>query len=244
MKRLARQVARRFGYRLRPVDPYFHPGAIRKFNADPDNPYLISFPRTGSHWLRMLVELYYERPLLVRSFYFPHRTDFLLVHDHDMDLQVDRRSVLYLFRNPVDTIYSQLSYHREPLDSPLRIAHWAGRYALHLAKWLVDRRGFGRFTVLRYEAMKADLSAEFARVIEHLGGTFDADRLQHVQARVTREEVKDRVTYNDQVMTLGDGYESARDRFRREQDGRVWDAIRAVSHTVYGDADAIPRHLT
>ena len=31
-------------------------------------PFLVSFPRTGSHWLRMLMELYFDKPSLTRSF--------------------------------------------------------------------------------------------------------------------------------------------------------------------------------
>ena len=38
----------------------------KAYTANLQNPFLISFPRTGSHWLRMLCELYFERPTLVR----------------------------------------------------------------------------------------------------------------------------------------------------------------------------------
>ena len=83
---------------------------IDKFIANPDNTFLVSFPRTGSHWLRMLTELYFGRPSLVRVFYYSERQDFLMLHAHDLELDVERLRVIYLYRHPVETIFSQLYY--------------------------------------------------------------------------------------------------------------------------------------
>ncbi len=33
--------------------------------SNPDLPYLISYPRTGSHWLRLVMEEYFDKPSLV-----------------------------------------------------------------------------------------------------------------------------------------------------------------------------------
>ena len=82
--------------------------SIRKFEDNPDNPYLVSFPRTGSHWLRMVMERYFGRPSLVRVFYYPERNDFLTLHTHDLELDVQRRNVIYLYRDPVETVFSQM----------------------------------------------------------------------------------------------------------------------------------------
>ena len=49
---------------------------ISAFTRDPENTFLVSFPRTGSHWLRMLTELYFERPSLLRVFYYYNRRDY------------------------------------------------------------------------------------------------------------------------------------------------------------------------
>jgi hypothetical protein len=83
---------------------------IKRFTDNPDFRYLISFPRTGSHGLRMLMELYFEKPALVRAFYFKQSTEFTCYHSHDIDLESDRRNVLYLYRHPVATVFSQMEY--------------------------------------------------------------------------------------------------------------------------------------
>jgi hypothetical protein len=94
---------------------------LRKHLEDPEFPFLVSFPRTGSHWLRMLLELYFERPLLTRTFFFPEKDNYLLLHTHDLELDVKRHNVMYIYRDPVDTIYSQIKYHKE--DSKDRICN-------------------------------------------------------------------------------------------------------------------------
>ncbi len=239
MSKLTRRMLAKMGYRLKPSDPYQHTGAAKRWLKDPENLCLVSFPRTGSHWLRMIVERYFERPLLVRTFYYPGRRDFLLLHDHDMDLQLRCRNVIYLYRDPIDTVYSQLSYYREPIDHSLRIAHWSMRYALHLSHWLIDAPATKQ-TVLRYEDLKADLPRAFRAVCDHVGHPFDEARVRDAAAKVTRGEVREiSQAYNDAVMTVGESYEQQRARFRAEQAPRVWDAIAAVSQSVHGDPQRI-----
>src|SRR5664280_1077746 len=89
--------------------------------SNPDFSFLVSFPRTGSHWLRMIMELYFKKPSLVRIFYFKDAQEFTCYHRHDEELDIERRNVLYLYRNPVDTIYSQLGYYKEDVDNEERI---------------------------------------------------------------------------------------------------------------------------
>lgn len=233
--KLTRRLLKPWGLRLRRDDPHHHPRAAKRWLADPDNLCLISFPRTGSHWLRMIIELYFDRPLLVRTFYHPGRRDYLLLHDHDMDLQLACRNVLYLYRDPVDTVFSQLGYYRQSIDDAHAIVHWASRYALHVAHWLIERRPHTRMTVLRYEAMRSDLAGAFGPLVEHIGGTLDAARLARCADRVTRSEVKQKTTHQEAVMTLGEDYEARRRRFREEQASRVWDAVRAISSLTYRD---------
>ena len=72
----------------------FDPKVIDAFVSNPDNPFIISFPRTGSHWLRMLMELYFDKPMLTRKFFLLDREDYMAIHTHDDDLDVERSNVI------------------------------------------------------------------------------------------------------------------------------------------------------
>ena len=198
---------------------------IDAFAANPDNPYLVSFPRAGSHWLRMVLELYFERPTLVRAFYYPGRTDYLLLHTHDIDLNVERRDVIYLYRDPVDTVYSQLSYHQEDFHDEARIRHWSDLYGRHLDKWLCQERFTTHKTILTYEGLQNNLVGEFVKVTTHLGETLDQARLDRVASQVTKEEVKRKTAHDPQVMQLSDQYQVTRELFREKYGDLVWQLV-------------------
>jgi len=212
---------------------------VEAFESVAQHPFLVSFPRTGSHWLRMLMELYFERPTLVRAFYYPESRDYLLLHTHDMDLQVQRSNVLYLYRNPVDTVFSQMSYEKEDLDSPDRIAFWSGAYSRHLLKWLIEDDFTTRKTILSYEKMRRDLNSEFAKVTGHFSAFLDPERLAAAESRVSRNEVKSKTTHDDRVVQLKSDYEEKRERFRRDHSTDVWKTVLSTHARM---ADFFPDH--
>lgn len=189
---------------------------VQAYCADPDAPFMVSFPRTGSHWLRMLCELYFERPTLVRAFYYPDSEDFLTCHTHDMDLVCERNRVLYLYRDPVDTVFSQINYEEQSTTDQAAVREWAGRYAEHLRKWLVEETFTDEKRVIRYEDLRRDLTGTFAQIAEFFGQTLDAARLEDAASRVTKKEVKRKTGHDDRAVRLKDDYDSRRARFREQ----------------------------
>ncbi|MEJ2556258.1 MAG: sulfotransferase domain-containing protein, partial [Anaerolineae bacterium] len=198
---------------------------IEAFTANPDNTFFISFPRTGSHWLRMIMELYFERPSLVRVFYYPERDDYLTLHSHDMQLDVERSHVIYLYRDPVDTIYSQLNYCKESLDDLERVSYWSDLYGQHLNKWLFREQFTSQKTVVIYERMKENLDVEFEKITRHFGHSLSATKLAVAAARVSKNEVKRKTRHDPQVVQLQSSYEVKREIFRQKHGKIVWEAV-------------------
>ena len=95
---------------------------VKKYIHDEEFPWLISFPRTGSHWLRMIMELYFEKPSLVRVFYEKDAAEFTCYHQHDENLSLNwKKNVLYLYRDPTATVYSQMKYYMQDLTDRKQI---------------------------------------------------------------------------------------------------------------------------
>jgi hypothetical protein len=198
---------------------------IEEFIANPDNTFLVSFPRTGSHWLRMLTELYFGRPSLVRVFFYPERQDFLMLHTHDLELGVERSRVIYLYRHPVETIFSQLHYHNQRSDNREQITYWSDLYGRHLEKWLHSEQFSTRKTIITYEGMKKDLTVEFTKITEHFDQTLNRDQLEQVNKLVTKETVKRKTKQDEQVIQLKPSYEVERQRFRQNHSELVWSVV-------------------
>jgi hypothetical protein len=205
------------------------PAILDRFLSNPHFPWLVSFPRTGSHWLRMIMELYFGKPSLRRIFYFPEATEYTCYHWHDVDLTTrDVKSVIYLYRHPVDTVYSTLRYHKEDVTDAQRVRHWTEAYARHLAKWILDETFTVRKSTIRYENLREKPVEEFGKVCAHLDSSVDAGRLQDAMARVSKGELKKLTGHDDQVVNLSQDYDAQRSAFRARFDGAIMDGVTAV----------------
>jgi len=192
-----------------------NPEIIATALSDPDFPWLISFPRTGSHWLRMIMELYFEKPSLVEVYYYKDAQEFTCIHRHDPKLKYKIvRNLIYLYRNPVDTIYSQMSFRKEDLNDRDRIEYWANIYGRHLAKWLIDAKAPNRKTVISYEEMKTDMNAVFKKLCKHFGYPFQEEKLSKAMAEVSKEKLKEQTTHTPQVVNLSSAYQEGKKKFK------------------------------
>ena len=204
------------------------PEVIKTFTDNPDFPYLVSFSRTGSHWLRMIMELYFEKPSLARAFYFKNATDFTCYHRHDMELELRRENVLYLYRNPVETVYSQLSYYKENPDDQERRHYWTNLYARHLSKWLEHDDFTREKTVITYEGMKSDMHREIEKICGHFGKDFDPAKLDLVLGQVSKDELKKKTKHDQQVVNLTDAYRNEREVFRKKYGELIFDELYSI----------------
>jgi len=204
------------GFRVRNNSESFaNEELVNAFTDVPEFPYLVSFPRTGSHWLRMVMELYFEKPSLVRAFYFKDATEFTCYHTHDMDLDIRRENVIYLYRDPVETVYSQLKYYKESPDDDSRRNHWTELYAGHLSKWLLHEGFTKKKTIITYEDMKSRMSGEIQKICRHLDEDFDLQKLAQVEMKVSKENLKKKTRHDEQVVNLSGSYQADRETFTR-----------------------------
>jgi hypothetical protein len=201
---------------------------IKSFTRNPDFPYLVSFPRTGSHWLRMIMELYFRKPSLVRAFYFKDATDFTCYHTHDMDLDLQRENVIYLYRNPVETVYSQLKYYKENIDDESRRRYWSEMYAHHLSKWLIHDDFTKKKTVITYEGMKKDLHKQMINLCEHFGEEYNRTHLELVEIEVSKEQLKKKTKHDQQVVNLTDTYTRERDSFKSKYSQIIYQDLYSI----------------
>lgn len=205
------------------------PWDLERFVSNPDNPALISFPRTGSHWLRCVLELYSGRPLLPRTFFCFDSDRYLLYHTHDFDLSFAGRNVLYLCRDAVATVYSQLVFEGRSMDDRATTTKASRGYGLHLSTWLLKRGTDARITALTYERIKKSPETELTKVCDHLGLAFERERMAGVLARVTRELVGTLTPHDRRVVRFDADYEARRRQFRDQMGSLVYRTVTEVA---------------
>ena len=170
--------------------------AGRNLTVFPDDSYIVSYPRSGSTWLRFLVgnllstnepisfnnlekvipDIHVNsarhiasipRPRLLKSHeYFDHRY----------------RKVVYLVRDPRDVVVSYYRYHLKvrqlqdgyPIDQYVHeflngeLEPWRS-WQGNVASWLEARNGSPHFLLTRYEDLLDNTAAELSRIAEFLG---------------------------------------------------------------------------
>lgn len=206
---------------------------ITSFVANPRNVFLVSFPRTGSHWLRMLMEKYFERPILRRIFYYPYKTNFLALHSHDMELILVRENVIYLYRNPIDVVFSEMIFLREDIGDLERVLYWTNAYATHLNKWLVQEQFTKKKTIVQYEGLLNNPLEEFSKVCAHFGEDIDKDKFLKVYEFVTKDEVLRKNLHDSRIVRIESEYEKTRADFRERWRTAIWEVFlsnRDLSH--------------
>jgi hypothetical protein len=225
----------------------------RPMGYDPRMDYLplfISFPRTGSHWINCVMELYFGRPRLreMRTTLFDGaRTDWMWFHDHDLDLTIRHPHVLYLYREPVGALFSNLVYYSKVPTSPVysrlsdeqrsfarigtdplavdeaTILKFSDNYREHLRKWLLSP--YKASTAVRYDRFKSesDREAEFQKICRFFDKPFDATRMAKAFATVTPEALAEHAVDPAAISShlLTESYACGRRRFAEKWGGAI-----------------------
>lgn len=206
---------------------------ISEIISDPEFLFLISFPRTGSHWLRHIIELYFERPLLLRSFYFGNKKNFFLYHTHDLtnvNTLGNEKSTfyIYLYREPVNTIYSQLRYHEEDLFDEKRVFYWAHLYASHIQKWMIYRNKNAKCVFVKYENLEHKTSDEFNKICNFLNQPFNENKFNKVVKKISYQNVK-KSTNDIKVVNHSSEYKIQRTIFQEKYHNQIYRYINTIN---------------
>ena len=178
--------------------------AGRDFPAFPDDSFLVSYPRSGSTWLRFLIgnlickdcpvtfhnvekiipDIHVNSSRFIASIPRPR-----LIKSHEY---YDPRygKMVYLVRDPRDVVLSYYRYYRKirrfpegyPMEKYIaafltgQLQSW-GSWAQNVTSWLAVREGKPGFLLLRYEDLREDPVCELLRVCDFLEIQCTSDEL-------------------------------------------------------------------
>ena len=172
-------------------------------------PLFISYPRSGSHWINSMMELYFDRPRLRRSrgtFRDKKRRDWMWMADHDIHLKVLKklreskspRKILFLHRNPADVIFSHLNakyknfkYYgyvsgekckdKEYMFGKESVLKETKEWLNHHQQYL-ENHGNIEITVIKYENFLDEKTylTEFKKICDHFNLPFNKHRIERL----------------------------------------------------------------
>lgn len=193
--------------------------AERDFAVYPDDIFLVSYPRSGNTWTRLLmVNLLYPQENVTfanierfipdahwqsnRTLKRTPRPRIIKTHQY---FDPRYRKMIYIVRDPRDIALSYYDFQRKyehiaddyPLEESVKdfvygrlsSVNW-GTWGENVGSWLYTRGQRKDFLLLRYEDMIADTPRELARIARHLSLNVTPERLQTITEQCSAERMR------------------------------------------------------
>ena len=160
------------------------------------------------------MELLFQRPTLVRAFYYFENRDYLCWHTHDDDLTFQRKNIIYLYRDPISTIYSQLRYLGADTSDAEAVKACTLQYREHLTKWLLRESFSHRKLLISYRDLEQSPLATLQRLAGFLRIPWDESRAREAITYVTKDIVRLKTQEHDnRVIDTGLDYSTTKEIF-------------------------------
>lgn len=199
-------------------------------------PLFVSIPRSGCNWIQAVMELTFDRHRALKNPNTPTwmETEFenpLWMHTHDnfnhQDNPIGEKTV-FLYRDPVDVIYSLLKLQKIPANST-SIESFCQRYNRCVGKWL-NKDHFGKVFALTYENFKEHPLEELKALSRWYGIEWNEERAKKAlkitgDKKTTNEKNGDHPAFKNKESGT-EPYELGREDFRRQWDKFIRDRIR------------------
>ena len=208
-------------------------------SAYPNAVAVVGFYRTGTHWLCRLIQEYFGHLIVNRGegegFGSVAPPWGFFHHDILGYMDAPHRAV-YLYRDPVDTMFSWSQMVGTWEYTWDNIRSGAEKYGKHLARWLAPGYAM-HLAVMRYERMRED----FPRICLLANQEVNEGRLDCIFARATEERRLTTREHNQRWdFPTGPEYADARAGFRSEHAALVWKTVLAGREWLQLHFDHLP----
>ena len=190
----------------------------------------VGLSRSGSHWIRLVLEHYMGGNSPLSNFLGSANTNnFRATHDLQLDFVADY--VIYLYRNPIDCIYSNLKYDEidTNVDCISKIDYYLDIWISHIQKWIYDENFTKDKVILCYEKLKNDFNNEFSKLLIFLNLQVNTEKIEEGNNIYTKSKIK-KIVRDDRVINNELNYEIDRELFTQKYKNYIYDKL-PINHS-------------
>jgi len=182
-------------------------------------PYYVGVSRSGSHWIRLVLEGYLDGTSPISSFIackddinvlYSRLSDFKGTHDMQLDFVYD--NVIYLYRNPIDCIFSNLKYDGTDFRNKNEVDKYLEIWIAHIQKWIYDEKFTNKKVILSYEKLKNNFIDEFSKLLEFLNIGINTEKITQSNETYTKSKIRE-IVHDKKVINNESDYELQRSKF-------------------------------
>jgi 50S ribosomal subunit-associated GTPase HflX len=164
----------------------------------------------------MMIEIFFENTDSVDGFTFSRAKNFITDHVHDIDLKFKYDKVIYLYRNPIDTIFSLLKYNKIDINNKAEITRLTKQYSDNVFKWFVSEGFTSNKLIISYEEIKENIKEQFKKISNFLNLEFKEENIKKIK-NISKKDMKSKTEYDKQIVNVDESYNSKRDEFTKKQ---------------------------
>jgi hypothetical protein len=191
----------------------------------------VGLSRSGSHWIRLVLEHYMGGNSPLSNFLGSaiNTNNFRATHDLQLDFVADY--VIYLYRNPIDCIYSNLKYDEidTNVDCISKIDYYLDIWIRHIQKWIYDENFTKDKVILCYEKLKNDFNNEFSKLLIFLNLQVNTEKIEEGNNIYTKSKIK-KIVRDDRVINNELNYEIDRELFTQKYKNYIYDKL-PINHS-------------
>ncbi|KAF5912558.1 hypothetical protein HPG69_004230 [Diceros bicornis minor] len=170
--------------------------SLDSFHAREDDVFLVSYPKSGTHWIAEVIEnIPNARITLTSPIELGDMSKF-----EELKMYCKRR-IIYIIRNPKDTAVSLFHYYRDNPNLP-GIETWAaflelflrgdvvyGSWFDHILSW-EEHKNDKNILIIFYEEMKKDPSENIKKITTFLGINVSEGEINKIAWKTSFSEMK------------------------------------------------------
>jgi len=205
---------------------------------------LVAHPRCGGHWVNCLINLYIHK--IDFKDYIHNGKNNVCIHTHDAKLLEKYKNIIYLYRNPVDKIYStccfyvknpeytygfQKRYYVDDIFDKGTIIKHINFYIDNINKWIFQDNFTDKKTVISYDLLVNNFDSEFLKILNHFEKQFDADNIVRIK-EISKLDIKKKDNQK-RIINTSSNYNDNKKIFRNKMTSFIWENIKNKNENVF-----------